>query len=162
MRGAARAAGEQTAQTRRCKNPSVSRRRGARLHRARARTSWPDRSTHNAQGGRRHSNGCTLNQGLCAAWVRGWPRCGAPPWRGLTRLPRRNTAGCCSAQSQTPLQLRRVLISCWVYRMPAYATVLGATLGAGVQLYSNAARKLPLLRSASLGHTERMLAGPQL
>jgi hypothetical protein len=32
--------------------------------------------------------------------------------------------------------------------MPATSTVVGATLGLGVQLYSNAVRKLPLLRSA--------------
>jgi hypothetical protein len=34
------------------------------------------------------------------------------------------------------------------WTMPATGTVLGASLGLGVQLYSNAVRKLPLLRSA--------------
>ena len=32
--------------------------------------------------------------------------------------------------------------------MPATSTIVGASLGLGVQLYSNAVRKLPLLRSA--------------
>ena len=32
--------------------------------------------------------------------------------------------------------------------MPATSTIVGASLGFGVQLYSNAVRKLPLLRSA--------------
>jgi hypothetical protein len=32
--------------------------------------------------------------------------------------------------------------------MPATSTLVGASLGLGVQLYSNAVRKLPLLRSA--------------
>lgn len=32
--------------------------------------------------------------------------------------------------------------------MPATATLVGSALGLGVQLYSNAVRKLPLLRSA--------------
>lgn len=31
--------------------------------------------------------------------------------------------------------------------MPATSTLVGASLGFGVQLYSNAVRKLPLLRS---------------
>jgi len=32
--------------------------------------------------------------------------------------------------------------------MPATSTLVGASLGLGVQFYSNAVRKLPLLRSA--------------
>lgn len=34
--------------------------------------------------------------------------------------------------------------------MPATATLLGGAMGLGVQLYSNAVRKLPLMRSACL------------
>jgi hypothetical protein len=43
--------------------------------------------------------------------------------------------------------------------MPVSATVLGATLGVGVQLYSNAVRKLPLLRSACNGVRARRRGG---
>jgi len=39
--------------------------------------------------------------------------------------------------------------------MPATGSLVGAALGAGVQLYSNAVRKLPLLRSASPVFGER-------
>ena len=51
-------------------------------------------------------------------------------------------------------------------QMPATSTIVGASLGLGVQLYSNAVRKLPLLRSACpraqpAGRKRRVCANPK-